>query len=389
LIIFQFIFEIFTFFILFFKFLLKTIFLFLALKNPYIYSLRNLSSFGNQIYQRLQYIKFMRLNQLKFHETSFRFLCDIVIGVLTTLFLSRKIEYIQISVLEISFFFKNYFIAHIDWLIDGWPGGLKLNENLSSFLGKMILATFENWLFLVQLFNIQWIIYFTLASGIFGISFLISMIRDILGVMSSFIFFFYILFSKIYSSQLNAITSFWRFFRGWKYNKLRDRMDACDYSSSQMILGTILFTLLVFLFPTISVYYFSFTMFRILINFVQNLLGMVVEMFNIFPIYFCLLKFFNPSNMTTGFYLEYVDKDEGMIYFNMKKKLISYSKIIKYERDWSIFDWNILEILKKILVGKILPRVLFVSSNYLKKELNQKDFSFDIFTVFNAFIHKH
>jgi hypothetical protein len=134
---------------------------------------------------------------------------------------------------------------------------------------------------------------------------------------------------------------------------LRDRMDACDYSSSQMILGTILFTLLVFLFPTISVYYFSFTTFRILINFVQNLLGIIVEMFNVFPIYFCLLKFFNPSKMTNGFYLEYLEKEEQMIYFKMNKKLISYSKIIKYESDWSIFDWNVLEILKKILIGKI------------------------------------
>lgn len=49
-----------------------------------------------------------------------------------------------------------------------------------------------------------------------------------------------------------------RLFRGKKNNVLRRRIDSCDYSLDQLLLGTMLFTLLAFLFPTTFVYYLLF-----------------------------------------------------------------------------------------------------------------------------------
>ena len=48
------------------------------------------------------------------------------------------------------------------------------------------------------------------------------------------------------------------FLPGKKYNVLRDRLDSCDYDLDQLLLGTILFTLLFFLIPTVIVYYMLF-----------------------------------------------------------------------------------------------------------------------------------
>lgn len=47
---------------------------------------------------------------------------------------------------------------------------------------------------------------------------------------------------------------------GKKRNTLRHRIDSCDYDLDQLLLGTILFTLLTFLFPTIVVYYLTFAL---------------------------------------------------------------------------------------------------------------------------------
>ena len=47
-------------------------------------------------------------------------------------------------------------------------------------------------------------------------------------------------------------------FIGKKWNTLRNRIDSCDYDLDQLLLGTILFTLLTFLFPTVVVYYATF-----------------------------------------------------------------------------------------------------------------------------------
>jgi hypothetical protein len=46
---------------------------------------------------------------------------------------------------------------------------------------------------------------------------------------------------------------------GKRYNVLRNRVDSWDYDVDQLLLGTILFTLVAFLFPTILAYYALFT----------------------------------------------------------------------------------------------------------------------------------
>lgn len=48
--------------------------------------------------------------------------------------------------------------------------------------------------------------------------------------------------------------------QGKRYNVLRDRVDSWDYSIDQLILGTMLFTLVAFLAPTVIVYYALFAL---------------------------------------------------------------------------------------------------------------------------------
>jgi phosphatidylinositol glycan class Q protein len=45
---------------------------------------------------------------------------------------------------------------------------------------------------------------------------------------------------------------------GKRYNVLRDRIDSWDYDIDQLLFGTMLFTLVAFLFPTVLAYYVLF-----------------------------------------------------------------------------------------------------------------------------------
>ena len=47
---------------------------------------------------------------------------------------------------------------------------------------------------------------------------------------------------------------------GKRYNVLRNRTDSWEYDLDQLLFGTILFTLLAFLFPTVLAYYALFAM---------------------------------------------------------------------------------------------------------------------------------
>lgn len=49
---------------------------------------------------------------------------------------------------------------------------------------------------------------------------------------------------------------------GKRFNVLRNRLDSWDYDIDQLLLGTILFTLVAFLYPTVLTYYALFASVR-------------------------------------------------------------------------------------------------------------------------------
>ena len=61
-----------------------------------------------------------------------------------------------------------------------------------------------------------------------------------------------------FSRFSSLLGSLWQLFRGRKRNVLRCRVDTCMYDACQLLLGTLVFTVLSFLTPTISVYYTFF-----------------------------------------------------------------------------------------------------------------------------------
>jgi len=53
-------------------------------------------------------------------------------------------------------------------------------------------------------------------------------------------------------------------FTGKKFNPLRNRTEPANYSVDALLLGTILFVTLIFLFPTIAAFYLAFASVRFL-----------------------------------------------------------------------------------------------------------------------------
>lgn len=64
---------------------------------------------------------------------------------------------------------------------------------------------------------------------------------------------------RLYSLQVSGLVALWRLFLGQKHNPLRERVDSCQYSPDQLFVGTLAFTILLFLLPTTFMYYIVFT----------------------------------------------------------------------------------------------------------------------------------
>lgn len=115
-----------------------------------------------------------------------------------------------------------------------------------------------------------------------GVTLAISVFMDLLAVLTAHIYVCYVVSGAAYQRMLNTAGSLWNLFRGmawyisWssfsyrlsqhagkRYNVLRNRTDSWEYDIDQLLFGTILFTLVAFLFPTVLAYYALFALVRI------------------------------------------------------------------------------------------------------------------------------
>ena len=86
----------------------------------------------------------------------------------------------------------------------------------------------------------------------------ISILGDLFMLLTIHIHCFYAYARRLALSQYQGIVTLWRLFIGKKYNPLRNRVDSADCTVEQLFLGTIIFTILLFLFPTTLTFFFVF-----------------------------------------------------------------------------------------------------------------------------------
>ncbi|PYI13979.1 hypothetical protein BO99DRAFT_426670 [Aspergillus violaceofuscus CBS 115571] len=169
----------------------------------------------------------------------------------------------------------------ISWLMD-WPAGLKLNNELAAFLGDLFLWVIENWADYMP----------------------IALFSDLVSILTVHIYSFYIASARIFNWQLTIIISLFHLFRGKKRNVLRNRIDSCDYDLDQLLLGTILFTVLFFLLPTVIVFYLAFASARMLIISLKAALDTCLAFLNHFPLFALMLRVKDSRRLPGGIRFE-------------------------------------------------------------------------------------
>ncbi|OJJ51431.1 hypothetical protein ASPZODRAFT_148711 [Penicilliopsis zonata CBS 506.65] len=184
----------------------------------------------------------------------------------------------------------------ISWLMD-WPAGLKLNNELAAFLGDLFLWVIENWA---------------------------ALFSDLLSILTVHIYSFYIASARIFNWQLSIIISLFHLFRGKKRNVLRNRIDSCDYDLDQLLLGTILFTVLFFLLPTVIVFYLAFASARMLIISLKAMFDTCQAILNHFPLFALMLRVKDSRRLPGGILFELRDEHSKSLSTTDSPSTVSY-----------------------------------------------------------------
>lgn len=106
----------------------------------------------------------------------------------------------------------------LDWL-KGAPAGLKLNKQLAEYLSMFFLYHIYLWKIYLSCIEsyLQVITSLVIMSGCLGVTFLLSLISDVLSVVTLHIYCFYVYAARLYNFQLKKLITLFRLFTGKGY----------------------------------------------------------------------------------------------------------------------------------------------------------------------------
>ncbi|KAG7273100.1 hypothetical protein CRUP_024830 [Coryphaenoides rupestris] len=166
----------------------------------------------------------------------------------------------------------------------------------ANILVSVLLDVCLGYLHLLSPF-LEVILWYGGLSAALGLTFALSLLSDMLALLTFHIYCFYVYGARLYCMKLYGLCSLWRLFRGRKWNVLRQRVDSCCYDLDQLFIGTLLFTILLFLLPTTALYYLVFTMLRLMVVLLQGVLHLSVDLINSFPLFAIGLRIFTPYRL--------------------------------------------------------------------------------------------
>jgi phosphatidylinositol glycan class Q protein len=297
--------------------------------RPHYAALKDISATAQQVeirlqqfcYWPMQYVTLRRRKDdwksvttshpdyIRFYNSLWLVANDVIIGIALGSYIIDNAGWVAEQISEIlSTYTVSVLQRTISWLMY-WPAGLKLNNELAQFLGDLFLWVIDYWsstripsvhstsytdcdIGCIEALRpvLPHVIWFIGFSSFAGASMPIALFSDLLSILTMHIYSFYIASARIFHSQLTIIISLFHLFRGKKHNVLRKRIDSCDYDLDQLLLGTILFTLLFFLLPTVVVFYLTFASARMAIISLKAILDTLLACLNHFPLFALMLR---------------------------------------------------------------------------------------------------
>lgn len=249
---------------------------------------------------------------IRFYNSLWLVANDVIIGIAVGSYIIEQSDFLAYQINEL---LRRYTVealqSSISWLM-GQPAGLKLNGELAAFLGDLFLWVIDYWSSCIEMLSpaLPKMIWFIGFSSFAGASMPLAMFSDLLSALTVHIYSFYLASARIYHWQLTILQSLFHLFRGKKHNVLRERIDSCDYDLDQLLVGTILFTLLFFLLPTVMVFYLNFAIARMMIISLKAGFDTMLSCLNHFPLFALMLRIKDARRLPGGIRFELRDAHE-------------------------------------------------------------------------------
>ncbi|XP_017769933.1 PREDICTED: phosphatidylinositol N-acetylglucosaminyltransferase subunit Q [Nicrophorus vespilloides] len=246
---------------------------------------------------------------------------DIAFGMITLYYFYKYERYFLNSFQEAAEFIIEGLMGVVNSLMNT-PAGLKLNDSLTKTLGIFFfyhIALWRAFIYVVDSILIDLIHFFTIPA-LMGVSFQIALMSDLIGFLSFHVYCIYVYAARLYGIQIYGLRSLWKLFIGRKYNPLRNRVDSCEYTHNQLFVGTLGFTVLLFLLPTVFIYYAVFTALRLILLTATTLLDILRFFLQHIPLYVFALWIMRSPKIRAEVFMKVgtIEKEFSKIYITLK-----------------------------------------------------------------------
>ncbi|XP_014814321.1 PREDICTED: phosphatidylinositol N-acetylglucosaminyltransferase subunit Q [Calidris pugnax] len=322
-----------------------------------------------QLGHRLQHLQVISSNKKAQNQTQLQrkanifvsLLIDVALGMLLVSWLYRKnrIGHLADTLIPAADHVAEELQDLLQWLM-GAPAGLKMNRALDQVLGRFFLYHIHLWISYIHLMSpfIEMILWYVGLSACLGLTVALCILSDIIALLTFHIYCFYVYGARLYCLKIYGLSSLWRLFRGKKWNVLRQRVDSCSYDLDQLFIGTLLFTILLFLLPTTALYYLVFTLLRLLVVIVQGLIHLLVDLIDSLPLYSILLRLCRSYRLAAGVKFRVLEQQDGKpLRLLMQINPLSYGSVVQTYRlpTYSCYpkdSWASL--CKKLFLGELI-----------------------------------
>lgn len=287
--------------------------------------------------------KFNPSEYIKFYNTIWLIVNDTLLGLIFSNFIRVNFHTIVSLIQKLIPLYETSLRNTILWLMNS-PAGFKLNNELANFLGQLIFWVLEFWKnkaltpFVNNFPLILRIFQFITKYG--GLTMGTALVLDIFHILFFNIYGFYTSCTRIYSSQLSILGTLFRLFYGKKYNVLKNRVDSNDYQFDQLMIGIILFTVLLYLLPTVFAFHLAFSCGALIGMLFSSSLRLLLICLNHLPLVVILLKLKNKERLPSGIILEYLNEVEPISAFSLVSKCLSIGEICKSHQN-SLMNFNL------------------------------------------------
>lgn len=215
---------------------------------------------------------------------------DILLGYLMLNLFTINRDYLSSSLMEALDMLVKYLFSLLEWLMDA-PAGLKLNNAFNKMLGKFFSYHIQLWWIFLEVSSAKLDIILDTyhCLGYLGFTFQAAMISDLICVVTFHSYCIYTYVARLFNIQISGLIALMRLFVGRKYNPLRKCIDSCEYTNQELFVGTVAFTILLFLLPITTMYYVVFTLLRLLSLFIQYILTKLIYLIQTLPLYVIIL----------------------------------------------------------------------------------------------------